>query len=62
MSEDPVITDPICPVCRTTNNVRVLANGWLFRCDPCNWEFGHPQQYSRLAAQDVLAKAREAGL
>jgi ribosomal protein L37AE/L43A len=48
----------VCPGCHTVKDVRVLTAGWLFRCDACNWEYGHPQMMNRLDAHEELAAVR----
>jgi ribosomal protein L37AE/L43A len=47
----------ICPGCDQPAT-RVLQYGWLFRCDACDWEWGHPQAMNRVQAQDTLFEAK----
>lgn len=50
-------TDAICPGCGKPAT-RVRAMNWLFRCDMCAWDYGHPQFMRREYARQALAAAR----
>lgn len=50
--------DALCPGCRKPAT-RVLPPGnWRWRCDPCAWEWGHPQITTYDEAVSALHNAR----
>lgn len=53
-----VSDEPMCPGCKSVAQVRVLNFGWLFRCEACDWEYGHPQFMDRQDAREALFDAR----
>lgn len=53
------IFDAVCPDCQQPAS-RTLAIGWLFRCDPCKREWGHPQWINTAEASELLHDLRAA--
>ena len=51
--------DARCPDCDEPAS-RTLAFGWLWRCDPCKREWGHPQWINTARASELLYELRNA--
>lgn len=42
-----------CPGCGNLPT-KILGYGWLFRCVPCDWNYGHPQVMGHTEASELL--------
>ena len=49
------MNDDICPGCgKRARRLPVWHwSGWLWRCDPCDWNFGHPQMHRAADSQEA---------
>ena len=51
------MNESLCPGCGKPAS-RVQWFGWLFQCDGCKWNWGHPQATTRVEALQALLDAR----
>lgn len=55
-SAETQFEEALCPKCGKPAT-RIQLFGWLFRCQPCRREWGHPQAMTREEAQEALYEA-----